>query len=229
MCHTSPYTLSTRPALALRSQHSATPRLQHHIHTTTTTSRTPGRLILQPLPSISKHRHLPGCLRRARSPTALHVHRQLPALSHAARNVKLVRQVRESPCLVHIYGSFQSSFGANSTFNITTNCGSHFEEYGWPPDDKCIPREATRWFAEDFCKLVEIEQLLGRREKNATCPPEEGYAFLTGMAWFIDLFFHQPVGSNLSGASTVVVHRSLRRGTTSQSMRRRLKATGFSA
>ncbi|XXG98252.1 methylenetetrahydrofolate reductase (NAD(P)H) met13 [Hypoxylon texense] len=89
---------------------------------------------------------------------------------------------------VHIYGAFQDSFTPNATIDLTVNCGSHCEEYGTPPGDR--PGETT---TADFCEMSEIEQPLGGREKrNATCPPEEGYALITSYGYVVPMFFSTP-------------------------------------
>lgn len=89
---------------------------------------------------------------------------------------------------VHIYGAFQKSFASNATMELAVDCGSHCKEYGAPPGE--TPGEST---SAGFCELSDIEQPLGGKKKNATCPPEEGYALITSIGYVMPMFFRAPV------------------------------------
>ncbi|KAI5863771.1 hypothetical protein GGS23DRAFT_513425 [Durotheca rogersii] len=88
---------------------------------------------------------------------------------------------------VHIYGTFQHSFTPNATLDLTVDCGSHCEEYGAPPGDS--PGETV---TADFCEMSGIEQPLGGKKKNVTCPPEEGYALISSRGYVVPMFFGTP-------------------------------------
>ncbi|KAI1775060.1 hypothetical protein F4818DRAFT_441884 [Hypoxylon cercidicola] len=89
---------------------------------------------------------------------------------------------------VHIYGTFQDSFTPNATIDLTVDCGSHCEEYGNPPGE--TPKETV---ALSFCEMSWIEQPLGgKKKKNETCPPEEGYALITSEGYVWEMPIHTP-------------------------------------
>ncbi|KAI4866794.1 hypothetical protein F4820DRAFT_446670 [Hypoxylon rubiginosum] len=94
---------------------------------------------------------------------------------------------------VHVYGSFRGSFTPNATLDLTTNCGSHCEEYGAPPGE--TPGETGRI---GFCEVSQIEQPSGGKERNATCPPEEGYALITLEGYVMPMFFGTPCWYNFT-------------------------------
>lgn len=91
--------------------------------------------------------------------------------------------------LFHLYGTFQDSFTPNATIDVTVDCGSHCEEYGAPPGDRPPGETVTG----DFCEMSEIEQPLGGRKRNQTCPPEEGYALISSPGYVVPMFFSTPV------------------------------------
>ena len=90
--------------------------------------------------------------------------------------------------LVHIYGTFLGSFTPNATVAVTVDCGSHCEDYGVPPGES---RGET--FTGNFCEMSDIEQPTGGKKRNATCPPEEGYALITSLGYIMPMFINAPV------------------------------------
>ncbi|KAI8631673.1 hypothetical protein F5Y19DRAFT_493544 [Xylariaceae sp. FL1651] len=107
------------------------------------------------------------------------------------RSVELTKQPvythADDEFIVHLYGSFQGSFSPNATLDLTVDCGSHCEEYGFPPGER--QGETT---TEKFCEMSEIEQPLGGKKKNTTCPPKEGYALISSWGFVMPMFFSNP-------------------------------------
>lgn len=93
---------------------------------------------------------------------------------------------------MHIHGTFQKTFAADATMELSVDCGSHCEEYGAPPGE--TPGEST---IAGFCELSDIEQPLGGKKKNATCPPEEGHALISSTGYVMPMFFRVPVSLHL--------------------------------
>lgn len=89
---------------------------------------------------------------------------------------------------MHIYGEFQKSFGPEATLNLTGDCGSHCEMYGVQPGE---PTGESALFP--FCEISLIEQPLGGKKKNATCPVEKGYALITSGGGVVPMFIRAPV------------------------------------
>ena len=95
--------------------------------------------------------------------------------------------------LFHLYGTFQGTWSGNATITARADCGSHCEEYGAPPGER--PGES---YTDIFCHMSEVEQPLGGKKKNETCPPEIGYALITSPGYVIPMFFSAPVSSCLN-------------------------------
>ncbi|CAJ2504237.1 Uu.00g116310.m01.CDS01 [Anthostomella pinea] len=91
--------------------------------------------------------------------------------------------------LFHLYGTFQGTFTPNATITFSVDCGSHCEDYGYPPGETS-PYEA---WTEGFCTLTDIQQPLGGLPKrNTTCPPVEGFALLESPGYVMPMFFRRP-------------------------------------
>ncbi|CAG8958678.1 hypothetical protein HYFRA_00011520 [Hymenoscyphus fraxineus] len=86
---------------------------------------------------------------------------------------------------VNFYGEFQESFKGNGTIELTVNCGSHCEEYGYPKDTPGANTSFT------FCDMSEIEQPLQGRK--ATCPPEKGPTIITSLVYVLPMFLRAPL------------------------------------
>lgn len=93
--------------------------------------------------------------------------------------------------LFHVYGEFQDTFTPLATINATIDCGSHCEMYGHKPGE--VVGESD---IEDLCDMIEIEQPTGGKKKNVTCPPEPGYALITGPGYAWPMLFHTVVSVN---------------------------------
>lgn len=92
---------------------------------------------------------------------------------------------------VHIYGSFQQSFAPNATLQAKVDCGSHCEMYGVPPGED----PSGEVINLDFCEMSAIEQPLGGKHPNVTCPPEKGYALIESIGYVMPLFLSTPVSN----------------------------------
>ncbi|KAB5566683.1 hypothetical protein GE09DRAFT_1107834 [Coniochaeta sp. 2T2.1] len=107
-------------------------------------------------------------------------------------NISMV-QIDQLPRPVHIdddflfylYGTFQDTFPANATINITVDCGSHCEDYG-------VPSGTGGSFTLDFCDVSGIEQPLGGMRKTPICPPEKGSGLIKNVGYVWPMFIRSP-------------------------------------
>jgi len=108
--------------------------------------------------------------------------------------------------IVYLYGTFKDTWGPeNATLDFTIDCGSHCEEYGHVPGD---PKGETNRF--DLCEFSQgLEQPLGGRKKNETCPPEPGPAMIPYAGFVWPFPFHVAVSRFLSLSRAALGHLSL--------------------
>ena len=83
-----------------------------------------------------------------------------------------------------MYGNFNKALMPNATVAITGDCGSHCEDYGYPPGTG-ITNDV------DLCALSDIEQ--PSPGKKAVCPPKQGTALINTQAYAWNMFISVPV------------------------------------